>query len=121
MRGNRRTRRSRPSRRVSVRPGPSTATQTVTVNTANPPTLRLQLHPRRRVRWTSDTHDNEHEGKRSSKSCCIYHKKRAWDESSSESDADPQDRSSDGSSSSSGGRRRRGEESQQMLLWRTLV
>lgn len=57
------------------------------------------------MRWTSDTHDNENEGKRSSKSCCIYHRKRAWDESSSESDADPKDNSSDGSdsSSSSGG------------------
>lgn len=53
-----------------------------------PPTLRLHLTRRRRVRWTNDTHDNEHENKRSSKSCCIFHKKRAWDESSTESEDD---------------------------------
>lgn len=37
------------------------------------------------MRWSSETHDNEHDGKKSSKSCCIFHKPRAWDESSSES------------------------------------
>lgn len=85
------------------------ATQTVTVTESEggrastrdtptertPPTLRLQLTRRRRVRWTSDTHDNEHENKRSSKSCCIFHKKRKWDESSSESGEDIDDSDDD--------------------------
>lgn len=54
------------------------------------PVLRLHLSRRRRVKWTADTHDNEHDGKKSSKSCCIFHKKRAFDESSSESEQEPE-------------------------------
>lgn len=59
--------------------------------------------------WTTDTHDNEFDGKKSSKSCCIYVKPRAFDESSTD-DSDGEDDSSggdsdgsSGSSSSSGG------------------
>lgn len=83
----------------------------ITTAPTNPP-LRLRLTRRRRVQWTHDTHDNEHDGKKSSKSCCIFHKKRAFDESSSESDEDPSDHESsdndgDGSTSSSGGQARR--------------
>lgn len=48
----------------------------------------LKLRRRRRVRWSAETHDNEHDGKKSSKSCCVFHKSRAWDESSSESGGD---------------------------------
>ncbi|OLY83446.1 Type 1 phosphatases regulator ypi1 [Smittium mucronatum] len=39
---------------------------------------------RPRVRWTSDTVDNEHMGKKKSKVCCIFKKQRNWDESDSE-------------------------------------
>ena len=36
--------------------------------------LRLRKPPNRRgVRFTEDTVDNEHMGKKKSKSCCIYH------------------------------------------------
>mmetsp|Transcript_1321 Transcript_1321/g.2761 ORF Transcript_1321/g.2761 Transcript_1321/m.2761 type:complete len:167 (+) Transcript_1321:84-584(+) len=51
------------------------------------PVLRLR---RRGIRWTADTHDNEHENKRKSKNCCIFHRKRAFGESSSESSVDPE-------------------------------
>lgn len=75
-----------------------------------PPVLRLRLVRRPRVSWSQDTHDNEHDGKQSSKSCCIFHKKRAFDESSTESDASDRDHdhdSSDDDSSSGGGPKRR--------------
>lgn len=77
--------------------------------------LRRRRHPFRRpsVQWTRDTHDNEHDGKRSSKSCCIFHRRRAFDESETESDDDekkpkPDDDGDGGgeSDSSSGGRPR---------------
>jgi protein phosphatase 1 regulatory subunit 11 len=64
-----------------------TLTETEPVLADNPPNLTLQLG-RRRVRWSDDTHDNENDGKRSSKSCCIYHKPRRFDESSTESSGD---------------------------------
>jgi len=70
------------------------------------PVLRLRRRPRRRrVTWTSDTHDNEFDDKKSSKSCCIYIKPRAFDESSTDTDSDSGGESdhSSGSSSSSGG------------------
>jgi len=57
--------------------------------------LRLRSRNGQRVAWTKETHDNEHDGKKKSKKCCIFHKQRAFDESSSESESD--------SSSSSGG------------------
>uniref|UniRef100_A0AAJ7UL29 E3 ubiquitin-protein ligase PPP1R11 n=1 Tax=Petromyzon marinus TaxID=7757 RepID=A0AAJ7UL29_PETMA len=52
-------------------------------------TLRL-TRPRaeRRVVWTSDTIDNEHLGRRSSKCCCVYQKPRDFGESSSDSETD---------------------------------
>lgn len=56
--------------------------------TSRQPPPVLKLRRRRRVRWTKDTHDNEHDGKKSSKSCCIYHRTRAWDESATESGDD---------------------------------
>ena len=52
-------------------------------------TLTLKAKTRRKVRWSADTVDNEHLGKKKSKVCCIYHKARGFDESSSEeSDSD---------------------------------
>ncbi|XP_061434618.1 splicing factor 3A subunit 2-like isoform X2 [Lethenteron reissneri] len=52
-------------------------------------TLRL-TRPRgdRRVVWTSDTIDNEHLGRRSSKCCCVYQKPRDFGESSSDSESE---------------------------------
>jgi hypothetical protein len=71
-----------------------TVTETEIARAESPPGLTLQLG-RRQVRWSDDTHDNENDGKRSSKSCCIYHKPRRFDESSTESS---EDESSDGES-----------------------
>ena len=59
-----------------------------------PPTLRLKLKKpdekdRKKVKWTSETVDNEHLGKKKSKCCCVFVKKRAFGESDSdESDGD---------------------------------
>lgn len=85
--------------------GPSSSTTTSTFsqgaasvgenNETQQAVLRLHLTRRARVRWTKDTHNNEHDGKKSSKSCCIYHKNRSWDESSSESGEDPSDNDND--------------------------
>ncbi|KAF7639236.1 hypothetical protein Mgra_00001197 [Meloidogyne graminicola] len=36
-----------------------------------------------RVQWTQDTVDNENLGKRKSKCCCIFKKKREWNDSDS--------------------------------------
>ncbi|XP_036030420.1 E3 ubiquitin-protein ligase PPP1R11-like [Onychomys torridus] len=44
----------------------------------------------KRVEWSSDTVDNEHLGRRSSK-CCVYEKPRAFGESSSESENEDND------------------------------
>eukprot|EP00911_Craspedida_sp_UC1_P001485 UC1_evm3s1122 len=41
-----------------------------------------------RLRWAEGTIDNEHLGRKSSKSCCVYHKPRAFGESSTESSSD---------------------------------
>lgn len=94
---------------------PARGTRTHTVTEANhthdppsagaptaQPILTLDLE-RRHVRWSADTHDNEHENKRSSKSCCIYHRPRRFDESGTESSVDPSDDDDDDSSSSDGG------------------
>mmetsp|Transcript_37672 Transcript_37672/g.97188 ORF Transcript_37672/g.97188 Transcript_37672/m.97188 type:complete len:108 (-) Transcript_37672:1624-1947(-) len=50
--------------------------------------VRVRLRPQRKaVKWDTNVVDNEHLHKKSSKICCIYHKKRSWDESSSDSDS----------------------------------
>ncbi|XP_070593873.1 E3 ubiquitin-protein ligase PPP1R11 isoform X2 [Erythrolamprus reginae] len=50
-------------------------------------TIKLRKRkPSKKVEWSSDTVDNEHLGRRSSKCCCIYEKPRAFDESSTESE-----------------------------------
>ena len=49
------------------------------------PTLVLRLNPRPHISFADDTVDNEHLGRKSSKRCCIYHKKRPFGESSTES------------------------------------
>lgn len=50
-------------------------TQDVVINSEQP----------KQVSWGGDTLDNENLGRKSSKVCCIYHKRRAFAESSSES------------------------------------
>lgn len=49
------------------------------------PTLVLRLNLRPHISFANDTVDNEHLGRKSSKRCCIYHKKRPFGESSTES------------------------------------
>mmetsp|Transcript_12093 Transcript_12093/g.31631 ORF Transcript_12093/g.31631 Transcript_12093/m.31631 type:complete len:109 (+) Transcript_12093:44-370(+) len=56
-----------------------------------PPALTLRLRAPRRVRFDASAVDNEHLGRKKSKSCCIYHRRKAFDESSDESDAECQD------------------------------
>ena len=56
-------------------------------NQQGPPTLRLRLKPekeRRKVQWTSETVDNEHLGRKKSKCCCVFVKKRPFGQSDSE-------------------------------------
>ena len=61
----------------------ATTTTTATVEPAR--VLALRLRAPRRVRFDETAVDNEHLGRRKSKSCCIYHRRRAFDESSDES------------------------------------
>ncbi|KAJ0055153.1 hypothetical protein NL108_011178 [Boleophthalmus pectinirostris] len=82
-------------------PGTSSETITETVQTTTPPppqqegrSLTIKLRKRKtekKVEWSSDTVDNEHLGRRSSKCCCIYEKPRQFGESSSESEGDDDD------------------------------
>nr|XP_006117340.1 E3 ubiquitin-protein ligase PPP1R11 [Pelodiscus sinensis] len=54
---------------------------------SRPLTIKLRKRkPDKKVEWSSDTVDNEHLGRRSSKCCCIYEKPRAFGESSTESE-----------------------------------
>ncbi|KAK6327936.1 E3 ubiquitin-protein ligase PPP1R11 [Coregonus clupeaformis] len=82
-------------------PGTSseTITETVQINTPPPPqqegrSLTIKLRKRKtdkKVEWSSDTVDNEHLGRRSSKCCCVYEKPKQFGESSSESEGDDGD------------------------------
>ncbi|NXH09758.1 PP1RB ligase, partial [Bucco capensis] len=55
-------------------------------------TLKLRKRkPDKKVEWSSDTVDNEHLGRRSSKCCCIYEKPRAFGESSSSSEEEEEE------------------------------
>ncbi|XP_062385980.1 E3 ubiquitin-protein ligase PPP1R11 [Sardina pilchardus] len=73
-----------------------TITETVQTNTPPPPqqegrSLTIKLRKRKtekKVEWSSDTVDNEHLGRRSSKCCCIYEKPRQFGESSTESEGE---------------------------------
>ncbi|MBN3299906.1 E3 ubiquitin-protein ligase PPP1R11 [Amia ocellicauda] len=72
-----------------------TETETVQTDTAPPQqegrSLTIKLRKRKtdkKVEWSSDTVDNEHLGRRSSKCCCIYEKPRRFGESSSESEGE---------------------------------
>ncbi|BFZ20294.1 hypothetical protein BsWGS_23333 [Bradybaena similaris] len=65
-----------------------------TDNEQNPPVLHLRLQPpksRNKVKWSTDTVDNEFMGKKKSKCCCIYQKPKVFGEtetSSSDSEDD---------------------------------
>ncbi|XP_068603577.1 E3 ubiquitin-protein ligase PPP1R11 [Brachionichthys hirsutus] len=80
-------------------PGTSSETITETVQSSPPPqqegrSLTIKLRKRKtekKVEWSSDTVDNEHLGRRSSKCCCIYEKRRQFGESSSESEGEDDD------------------------------
>ncbi|KAL2080365.1 hypothetical protein ACEWY4_024158 [Coilia grayii] len=79
-------------------PGTSSETITETVQTNTPPppqqegrSLTIKLRKRKtekKVEWSSDTVDNEHLGRRSSKCCCVYEKPRQFGESSTESEGE---------------------------------
>ncbi|XP_074423917.1 E3 ubiquitin-protein ligase PPP1R11 [Larus michahellis] len=60
-------------------------------------TLKLRKRkPDKKVEWSSDTVDNEHLGRRSSKCCCIYEKPRAFGESSTESEEEEEEEEEEG-------------------------
>ncbi|KAG1666010.1 hypothetical protein FOA52_010920 [Chlamydomonas sp. UWO 241] len=67
-------------------------TQASTSIRARPETLTLRLVPRRKkksVKWTDDTVEvNEFMGKKSSKKCCIFHRRRTFGDWSDEDDSD---------------------------------
>ncbi|XP_077017299.1 E3 ubiquitin-protein ligase PPP1R11 isoform X1 [Tamandua tetradactyla] len=73
-----------------------TVTETTVTVTTEPEnrslTIKLRKRkPEKKVEWSSDTVDNEHMGRRSSKCCCIYEKPRAFGESSTESDEEEEE------------------------------
>jgi len=82
-------------------------TQSTTIHNPPPPTHHLQLQPRPVVHWDADTFDNEGLGRKSSKRCCIFHKKKAFDESDTESDSDYEgpDGHGDGDGGAQGGQK----------------
>ncbi|CAG0885107.1 unnamed protein product [Darwinula stevensoni] len=47
-----------------------------------------KVQTKKKVEWTTDTVDNEHMGKKSSKCCCVYVKPRAFDDSDTEDEDD---------------------------------
>ncbi|CAM6099326.1 unnamed protein product [Calypogeia fissa] len=49
-------------------------------------TVTLVLRPRKKVSWDVETVDNEHMQKKSSKICCVFHKKETLEDSSDEDD-----------------------------------
>jgi hypothetical protein len=51
-----------------------------------PPSFSLRLRAKKVVKWGEDVVDNEDMGKRKSKRCCIFHKRKKFGESSSESE-----------------------------------
>lgn len=61
---------------------------TEVVTTSSPtiaPVYRIELQPRPHVSFDERVVDNENLGRKRSKKCCIFHKKREFGESSSES------------------------------------
>ena len=54
-------------------------------------TLYPPKKPKKKLKWSEDTVDNENLGRKKSKKCCIFHKKKRFDESSDESDSSDSD------------------------------
>ncbi|XP_033929487.1 E3 ubiquitin-protein ligase PPP1R11 [Melopsittacus undulatus] len=73
--------------------GTATVTETGAAEPENRSlTLKLRKRkPDKKVEWSSDTVDNEHLGRRSSKCCCIYEKPREFGESSTESEEEDEE------------------------------
>ncbi|XP_046371275.2 E3 ubiquitin-protein ligase PPP1R11-like [Haliotis rufescens] len=68
-----------------------TVTETIIQESPPSPPLRLKLKkpkPDKKVKWTSETVDNENMGKKKSKCCCVYEKPRSFGESSSEDEGE---------------------------------
>ena len=71
-----------------------TITETITTNdisnniSNDNKILILRLRGKKYVKFTEDTIDNEGLGRKSSKRCCIFHKRKAFGESSSESSSE---------------------------------
>ena len=62
-------------------------------------TLFPRKKPKKKLKWAEDTVDNENMGRKKSKKCCVFHKKKRFDESSSDesdtSDSEGGDRQCD--------------------------
>ncbi|OAL70857.1 type 1 phosphatase regulator ypi1 [Trichophyton violaceum] len=97
--------------------GTTTNTQTTTPERGGLPltgTLRLRgeadeqssepPEQDRHIKWAEDVVDNEGQGRKSSKVCCIYHKPRPAGESSSESESSDSDLDDDSDDDAGGGR-----------------
>ncbi|KAM4643559.1 LOW QUALITY PROTEIN: E3 ubiquitin-protein ligase PPP1R11 [Amazona ochrocephala] len=84
--------------------GTATVTETGTAEPENRSlTLKLRKRkPDKKVEWSSDTVDNEHLGRRSSKCCCIYEKPRAFGESSTESEEEEEEEEGPGGATRGG-------------------
>ncbi|CAG5119631.1 unnamed protein product [Candidula unifasciata] len=60
----------------------------------SPPVLHLRLQPPKnesKVKWSTDTVDNECMGKKKSKCCCIYRKPKVFGEADTSSSSDSDD------------------------------
>lgn len=60
------------------------APNTTPAPTPQQETVTLVLRPRKKVSWNAETVDNEHMQKKSSKICCVFHKKETLEDSSDE-------------------------------------
>ncbi|XP_052091370.1 E3 ubiquitin-protein ligase PPP1R11-like [Mytilus californianus] len=70
---------------------PSVVLTAETQETRASPRLHLKLRkPKndKKVKWTTETVDNEHLNKKKSKCCCVYEKPKMFGESSDEDDDD---------------------------------
>jgi len=72
--------------------GSRTITEDSVPNITPPPTLKLRLKKdgkeKKKVVWSTETVDNEHLGRKKSKCCCVYVKKKAFGQSDSEESDD---------------------------------
>ncbi len=64
----------------------STSSLSNSETSSTPASTTLRLRPKKVVQWGEDVVDNELLGRKKSKKCCIFHKRRKFGESSSESE-----------------------------------